>query len=115
MAKIPAFHTTSEEYPPTHRNVYHDQSECQYGREIQQRHRIDGEAQAIADLEGDPADHADQNARDRKRPGRARERAGLGPRAAPEWQAGQEREGEPRLVLPAAEITPVPLGHGPMR
>jgi hypothetical protein len=43
MAKVPAFHTNSPEYPPTHRNVFHDQSECGYGKEIQLRHRVDGE------------------------------------------------------------------------
>ena len=35
--------------------------------------------------------------------------------AAAERQAGQEREGEPRLVLPDAEISSAPLRHGPMR
>jgi hypothetical protein len=34
MAPVAAFHTTSQEYPPTHRNVYHDRSECRYGQEI---------------------------------------------------------------------------------
>lgn len=32
--KVPTFHTTSPEYPPSHRNVYHDRSECRYGQEI---------------------------------------------------------------------------------
>jgi hypothetical protein len=32
--KVSAFHTTSPEYPPTHRNVYHDRSECRYRQEI---------------------------------------------------------------------------------
>lgn len=34
MAKVDPFHTKNEEYPPTHRNVYHDESECEYGKEI---------------------------------------------------------------------------------
>jgi hypothetical protein len=34
MAKVSPFHTTNEEYPPTHRNVFHDVSECSYGKEI---------------------------------------------------------------------------------
>ena len=34
MPRVPAFHTNSPEYPPTHRNVYHDRSECRYGQEI---------------------------------------------------------------------------------
>jgi len=42
MAKVSAFHTNSEEYPPSHRNVYHDQSECQYGKEIKAEHRVSG-------------------------------------------------------------------------
>lgn len=44
MAKIAPFHTNSEEYPPSHRNVYHDQSECGYGKEIKPQHRVDGTA-----------------------------------------------------------------------
>lgn len=43
MGKIPAFHTDSPEYPPTHRNVFHDQSECGYGKEIKTEHRVPGE------------------------------------------------------------------------
>jgi hypothetical protein len=34
MAPVSPFRTTSTEYPPTHRNVYHDRSECRYGQEI---------------------------------------------------------------------------------
>lgn len=34
MAKVPASHTNSPEYPLTHRNVYHDRFECRYGQEI---------------------------------------------------------------------------------
>ncbi len=36
------FHTDSPEYLPTHRNVYHDNSLCEYGREIKRGHRIAG-------------------------------------------------------------------------
>jgi len=43
MAKILAFHTNSQEYPPSHRNVYHDESECGYGKEIKPEHRVSGE------------------------------------------------------------------------
>ena len=42
MAKVPAFHTNSPEYPPTHRNVYHDESTCGYGKEIKSWHRVSG-------------------------------------------------------------------------
>ncbi len=36
------FHTDSPEYPPTHRNVYHDNSLCDHGKTIKQEHRIAG-------------------------------------------------------------------------
>ena len=36
------FHTDSPEYAPTHRNVYHDNALCEYGKEIKQQHRISG-------------------------------------------------------------------------
>lgn len=42
MAKVGPYHTTSPEYPPKHRNVYHDHDDCPAGREIQQRHRVPG-------------------------------------------------------------------------
>jgi hypothetical protein len=32
--KVDPFHTDNEEYPPTHRSLYHHESECQYGKEI---------------------------------------------------------------------------------
>jgi hypothetical protein len=28
MAKVLPYHTTSIEYPPSHRNVYHDHGDC---------------------------------------------------------------------------------------
>src|SRR5271165_124808 len=36
------FHTDSPEYPPTHRDVYHDNSLCDYGKEIKPEHRVSG-------------------------------------------------------------------------
>ncbi len=36
------FHTDSPEYAPTHRNVYHDNTLCEYGKEIKPGHRIAG-------------------------------------------------------------------------
>jgi hypothetical protein len=42
MAKVAAYHTTSLEYPPTHRNVYHDHDYCKYGKEIKLWHRVSG-------------------------------------------------------------------------
>ena len=34
MAKVAAYNTSSQEYPPTHRNVFHDHNDCKYGKEI---------------------------------------------------------------------------------
>jgi hypothetical protein len=42
MAKVEAFHTSTPEYPPTHREVYHDQSACKYGKDIKSEHRLKG-------------------------------------------------------------------------
>ena len=42
MAKTNPYHTNSEEYPPSHREVYHDQTSCQYGKKIETKHREDG-------------------------------------------------------------------------
>jgi hypothetical protein len=36
------FHTDSQEYPPTHRNVHHDNSLCDHGKAIKQEHRVPG-------------------------------------------------------------------------
>jgi len=42
MSKVPAFHTTSEEYSADHRAVYHDNNKCGYGAEIKPVHRVPG-------------------------------------------------------------------------
>jgi hypothetical protein len=42
MTKVPAYHTNSPEYPPSHRNVYHDHDDCPYGKEIKSWHRVSG-------------------------------------------------------------------------
>ena len=42
MAKVPAYHTDSEEYLPKHREVYHDDDECYEGKKIEKKHRKDG-------------------------------------------------------------------------
>ncbi len=42
MSKVPPYHTNSTEYPPTHRNVYHDHDDCRYGKEIKSQHRESG-------------------------------------------------------------------------
>jgi hypothetical protein len=41
--KISAFHTNSDEYRPEDRKVFHDQSECGYGKEIKRnKHDVAG-------------------------------------------------------------------------
>jgi len=42
MAKVAPFHTNSTEYPPEHRNVYHDRDDCPDGKRIQSKHRESG-------------------------------------------------------------------------
>jgi hypothetical protein len=42
MAHESPFHTDNPEYPPTHRNVYHDNSLCEHGNAIKQEHRVAG-------------------------------------------------------------------------
>jgi len=42
MAKVPAYHTNSPEYPPKHREVYHDHDNCPDGKRIQAKHRENG-------------------------------------------------------------------------
>jgi hypothetical protein len=42
MAKVSPFNTNSTEYPPSHRNVYHDHDDCPYGKEIKSWHRENG-------------------------------------------------------------------------
>jgi hypothetical protein len=44
MAKVAAYHTTSPEYPPSHRNVYHDHDDCHDGKAIKQKDRVAGMA-----------------------------------------------------------------------
>lgn len=42
MAKVSAFHTSSHEYPPSHREVYHDTDTCPDGKRIKAEHRESG-------------------------------------------------------------------------
>jgi hypothetical protein len=42
MAKVNPFHTNSPEYPPTHREVYHDTDTCPDGKRIKPEHRENG-------------------------------------------------------------------------
>jgi hypothetical protein len=42
MARDPAYHTNSPEYPPEHREVYHDHNNCPDGKRIQPKHREQG-------------------------------------------------------------------------
>jgi len=42
MAKVSPYHTDSREYPPQHREVYHDHDDCKDGRRILPQHRTWG-------------------------------------------------------------------------
>jgi hypothetical protein len=53
MAKVPAFHTDSEEYLPKHREVYHDKDTCPDGKKIEEKHRKDGDGNKKHCLECD--------------------------------------------------------------
>jgi hypothetical protein len=44
MAKVSPYHTDSPEYPPSHRNVYHDHDDCPAGKHIKTWHRKAGDA-----------------------------------------------------------------------
>jgi hypothetical protein len=38
MAKVMAYHTESDEYPPEQRSVYHDRDDCPDGKQIHPWH-----------------------------------------------------------------------------
>lgn len=43
MSKVPALHTTSEQYSADHRTVHHhDNNKCGYGAEIKREHPVPG-------------------------------------------------------------------------
>ena len=42
MAKVAPYHTNSPEYPPEHREVYHDKDTCPAGKRIKSEHREQG-------------------------------------------------------------------------
>ncbi len=42
MAKVSPYHTNSQEYPPSHRNVHHDHDDCPDGKRIKREHRENG-------------------------------------------------------------------------
>jgi len=44
MARVRPYHTNSLEYPPAHRNVYHDHDDCPDGKRIKLEHRVAGDA-----------------------------------------------------------------------
>jgi hypothetical protein len=44
MAKVSAYNTNSPEYPPSHREVYHDKDTCPDGKRIKPEHKEYGEA-----------------------------------------------------------------------
>lgn len=42
MSRIAPYYTSSTQYPPTHRDVYHEHNECRYGREINRKDLMPG-------------------------------------------------------------------------
>jgi hypothetical protein len=42
MTKVSPYNTNSQEYPPKHRNVYHDHNDCPDGKRIKPEHRENG-------------------------------------------------------------------------
>jgi hypothetical protein len=42
MAKVQPYNTNSLEYPPSHRNVFHDHDDCPDGKKIKPWHRENG-------------------------------------------------------------------------
>lgn len=42
MATVNPYHTNSPEYPPEHRDVYHDKDTCPSGKRIKSEHREKG-------------------------------------------------------------------------
>ena len=42
MPRVAPFHTDSPEYPPKHREVYHDKDTCPDGKRIKPEHRKSG-------------------------------------------------------------------------
>jgi len=42
MGKVQPFHTDTPEYPPKHREVYHDRDDCHDGKQIKPQHRKPG-------------------------------------------------------------------------
>jgi hypothetical protein len=42
MSKVSSYHTNSTEYPPEHRNVYHDHDDCPDDKRILPKHREAG-------------------------------------------------------------------------
>jgi hypothetical protein len=42
MAKVNPYHTNSHEYPPKHREVYHDHDNCPDGKRIEYKHKESG-------------------------------------------------------------------------
>jgi hypothetical protein len=42
MGRTAPYHTSTTEYPPEHRNVYHDRDNCPNGKRIKPEHRLSG-------------------------------------------------------------------------
>ncbi len=46
--KVAPYHTNSTEYPPEHRNVYHDHDDCPDGKRIKPQHRVTSHPVALS-------------------------------------------------------------------
>ena len=42
MARVAPYHTNSAEYPPSHREAYHNHDNCPDGKRIMPKHREPG-------------------------------------------------------------------------
>ncbi len=42
MANVSPYHTNSPEYPPSHREMYHNKDTCPDGRRILPQHKLQG-------------------------------------------------------------------------
>ncbi len=48
MARVPAYHTTTnEDFPPSHHDVYHDRDDCPAGKRIRREHGREGTASRV--------------------------------------------------------------------
>jgi hypothetical protein len=56
MAKVYPYHTNSPEYPPSHREVYHDKDTCPDRKRIKSEHKESGQGGKLHCKECDKVD-----------------------------------------------------------